>query len=68
MAQRKIEFITYNPSNANVRRSISVRVTVSTKDGEPQVKLVRMHRAHHVPGKGILHHSGAATRRDMLVF
>ncbi|KAK7739792.1 hypothetical protein SLS62_011234 [Diatrype stigma] len=67
---RTFEFITYNPSNANVKRSISVRVIVSNKKNgsSPLVKVVGLNRQHHVPGKGLLHHSSATTRRDMLVF
>ncbi|EMR64047.1 hypothetical protein MGN70_007228 [Eutypa lata] len=65
---RTFEVITYNPSNANVKRSISVRVMVSNRNGIPQVKVVGLNRQHHVPGKGLLHHSSATTRRDMLVF
>ncbi|RYP74130.1 hypothetical protein DL771_003188 [Monosporascus sp. 5C6A] len=67
-AVRTFEFVSYNPANANVKRSISVRVMVSNKNGTPYVKVVGLDRRHHVPGKGLLHHSSATTRRDMLVF
>ena len=67
-AAKTFELIAYNPANANVKRSLSVRVVVTNKNGVPQVKVVGLNRQHHVPGKGLLHHSSATTRRDMLVF